>query len=78
MRTDRHALLGLEPSRLCVAFFVMWAAQGAVGGELFFRDGHTDWKICLFPQAGPTETFAAEELRDALEKISGVEKVTIR
>jgi len=51
----------------------MWAARGAVGGELFFDDGHTDWKICLSPQAGPTETFAAEELRDALKKISGAE-----
>jgi hypothetical protein len=48
------------------------AAPGAEQrGDVFFQDGHTDWKICLSPQADPTEAFAAEELRDALKKICG-------
>lgn len=54
---------------LCLAVFVLWAVRGAFGSELLFEDGHTDWKIYLSPQAEPTETFAAEELRDALKKI---------
>jgi hypothetical protein len=58
---------------LYLAVFIAGAAQGAFGNELFFHDGRTDWKIYLSPQAAPTETFAAEELRAALKKISGAE-----
>src|SRR4051794_17485141 len=47
------------------------AAQPAVAKDVFFQDSRTDWKIYLSPQADPTEQFAAEELRDALKKISG-------
>ena len=73
MRAGTHVFRSLELRRLCLAVFIAWAARGAFGGELFFHDGHTDWKIYLSPQAEPTETFAAEELRDALKKISGAE-----
>lgn len=59
--------------RLCLAVFILGAAQGAFGNEVFFHDGRTDWKIYLSPQAAPTETFAAEELHAALHKISGAE-----
>jgi hypothetical protein len=52
---------------------VLWAARGAFGDDLFFHDGRTDWKIYLSPQAGATETFAAEELSIALKKISGAD-----
>lgn len=40
---------------------------------MFFHDGRTEWTIHLSPQAGPTETFAAEELAIALKKISGAD-----
>lgn len=59
--------------RLCLAVFLLLAARGSFGSELFFQDGRTDWKIHLSPQAEPTETLAAEELRDALQKISGAQ-----
>ena len=59
--------------RLCLAVFIVLAARGSLGSEPFFQDGRTDWKIYLSPQADPTETFAAEELRDALKKISGAD-----
>jgi len=59
--------------RWCLAAFVILAAQTSVGGEVLFHDGRTDWKIYLSPQAEPTEVFAAEELREALKKISGAD-----
>ncbi|NLY99767.1 MAG: DUF4838 domain-containing protein [Pirellulaceae bacterium] len=55
------------------AVFVLLMARVSLGSEPLFQDGRTDWKICLSPQAGPTEAFAAEELRDALKKISGAD-----
>lgn len=57
---------------LCWAVCLLLAEQAASGNEPFFDDGRTEWKIYLSPQADPTETFAAEELSNALEKISGV------
>jgi hypothetical protein len=49
------------------------SSWGRFGNERFFHDGRTGWKIYVSPQATPTETFAAEELRDALRKISGAD-----
>lgn len=59
--------------RLCLAVLVLLAVRTSFGSELFFQGGRTDWKIYLSPQADPTEIYAAEELRDALRKISGAE-----
>lgn len=59
-----HRSLGL-------AAFVLFAPLPSFGSEPLFQDGRTDWGIYLSPQADPTETFAAEELRDALKKICG-------
>jgi hypothetical protein len=56
-----------------VLLFVSAAQAAQPRCDVLFQDGRTDWKIYLSPQAGPTETFAAEELRDALKKISGVQ-----
>lgn len=56
---------------LCLAALALSASPAACGGEPFFEDGRTNWKIYLAPQAEPAEVFAAEELRDALQKISG-------
>jgi len=58
---------------LYLAVLILGVAHGAFANEPFFHDGRTDWKIYLSPQAAPTETFAAEELRSALKKISGAE-----
>ncbi len=73
MRLNKHDLCGFGPGRLYVAVFILWAARGAFGGDMFFHDGRTEWTIHLSPQAGPTETFAAEELAIALKKISGAD-----
>jgi len=54
-----------------LAAFLLLAARMSPGNDVFFQDGRTDWKIGLSPQPDPAETFAAEELRDALKKISG-------
>ncbi len=58
---------------LCWTACVLFVGQGICANEPLFHDGRTDWKIYLSPQADPTETFAAEELHDALKKISGAE-----
>jgi hypothetical protein len=63
----------MSSQRLCLVVVILLAACTSSGSEAFFQDGRTDWKICLSPQAEPTETFAAEELRDALKKISGAQ-----
>lgn len=61
-------------ARLMMTLLVSFAVlQGAVAEGLFFQDGKTDWKIYLSPHAGQTETNAAQELRDALKKISGAD-----
>jgi len=39
--------------------------------EFFFQKGKTDWKIFLSPQAKPEELYAASELQQTLQKISG-------
>lgn len=58
---------------LGIAAFVLLTARLSFGSEVLFQDGRTDWKIFLSPQAEPTEVFAAEELQDALKKISGAD-----
>jgi hypothetical protein len=55
---------------LLVSFAVV---QGAVAEESFFQNGKTDWKIYLSPRADLTEKYAAQELREALKKISGAD-----
>ena len=57
---------------LCLAV-ALCAALPAAAAEMLFDKGRTDWKICLSPQSGPTETYAAQELRGALRRISGVD-----
>lgn len=52
---------------------VALATVAARGDEPLFQDGRTAWAIYLSPQADPTETFAADELRGALKKISGAD-----
>jgi hypothetical protein len=55
---------------LSLTLLVLGMASASLAAEAFFDDGRTDWKIYLSPQAEPPELFAAEELRDALLKIS--------
>ena len=56
---------------LCWTACLLLVGQAAFANEPFFDGGRTEWKIYLSPQADPTETFAAEELSNALRKISG-------
>ena len=64
----------MSASRLIISLFLCFTvAQNAVAGELLFQNGKTDWKIYLGPQTNQTEIFAAEELRDALKKMSGAD-----
>lgn len=56
---------------LCWTACLPLLVQAAFANEPFFDGGRTEWKIYLSPQADPTETFAAEELSNALRKISG-------
>ena len=58
---------------LCLTAFLVLATGPSLAEEVFFQDGRTDWQIYLSPQAEPAEVFAAEELRDALKKISGAD-----
>lgn len=53
--------------------FLLLGMPACLGGEVFFHEARTDWRICLSPQAQPAETYAAQELRDALRKISGAD-----
>ena len=41
--------------------------------EPLFRNGSTEWRIHLSPEAKPAEVYAAQELRQTLEKISGAD-----
>ncbi len=46
-------------------------ALAAAAQTSFFEDRRTDWKVCLASQADPATVYAAQELTNALKKISG-------
>jgi hypothetical protein len=60
-------------SILYVSILVLLTEWTSFGMEPFFQDGRTVWKIYLSPQAEQTETYAAQELKTALKKISGAD-----
>lgn len=52
------------------AVFVLCAFAKAAPPP-FFENGRTAWKVCLAPQPDPAAVYAAQELTNALKKISG-------
>lgn len=47
------------------------SALAAAAQTPFFEEGRTAWKVCLASQADPATLYAAQELTNALKKISG-------
>lgn len=56
-----------------VTLLLCLSATSLCGGEPLFQDGRTAWRICLSPEAEPAELYAAQELRQALRKVSGAD-----
>ena len=53
-------------------------ALPAAGGDMLFKDGKSDWRISIRPEATAAEVFAADELQTNILKISGARLPVVR
>ena len=68
---DGRRYATISAALVCLLLVFSWAATPAAGALSLAANGHTSYRIVISTNAPPSERYAAQELQQYLEKMSG-------